>query len=662
MNDLPSTTHRPHPKSVALRALRLDMRSMLSIGALFVVVLLTWCIAEYATSVFRSNIENELRTVTASDISVSSRTFPSDVDRKDLRSLAAKYQANFTESVIFPYTLEIPAPSESLSWSTFFTTEVRIVDNSYPLYGKIESSGSLADDALVDGDLYEKLQQSWFFVSGKNISIGWQLLKAPWLSQNPFSSNRNIIVPERLLPFETVTATGAGFRVEYRMDFSVSPENHKSFLSALEARFGKNATPSYRIREQRGEGGNFSDIASTLNDFLGSILYASTLIALSSFLVAISRFALERRKNVKTLIWLGLPEWRFVRVVFLRLLAFFGTLGLLCWGVFALLPEVSFSLLIKGFVFLALGLTIGFWTISEILLRDTRTFLVHKKSIRVGFGGILIGLLSSYLLLSGESYRPILYALASLVLLERFSWGFFFLVSKFFSKSKHISKARFFLLDALRSFRNAPMLGKISFSVFFLLSATLSAVFIFSLAFRDALKITADSRVNTFVNNLLPKDFDQLSNWIAPEEFYSTMRARIVTINGISLSEHLKTTEVSREFSREFSITDTLTNDRTISGKSVSSGKEVSVDQDFAQRLGLQLQDTIEFSLAGRNFEFRVVGIRESKRSGTSPFFYFQIPKSGRRDRCPDDHTSIRMSLHFLQISTDQPAPAAARS
>ena len=235
--------------------------------------------------------------------------------------------------------------------------------------------------------------------------------------------------------------------------------------------------------------------------------------------------------------------------------------------------------------------------------------------------------MSAYLLLSGESYRPILYALASLILLERFSWGFFFLVSKFFSNSKFTSKSRFFLIDALRSFRNAPILGKISFSIFFLLSATLSAVFIFSLAFSDALKITAESRINTFVNNLLPKDFERLSTWIAPEEFYSTMRARIVTINGITLAEHLKTTEVSREFSREFSVTDTSTNDRIVSGKSVSTGKEVSVDEDFAQRLGLKIDDIIAFSLAGRNFEFRVVGIRESKRNGTTPFFYFQIPK-----------------------------------
>lgn len=115
MNDHSSATRTTRPESVALRALRFDMRSMLSIGALFVLVLVTWCIAEYATSVFRSNIENELRTVTASDISISSRTFPSDADRGELRSLAEKYKSKATESINFPFTLEIPAPAGSLS-------------------------------------------------------------------------------------------------------------------------------------------------------------------------------------------------------------------------------------------------------------------------------------------------------------------------------------------------------------------------------------------------------------------------------------------------------------------------------------------------------------------------------------------------------------------
>ncbi len=87
----------------------------------------------------------------------------------------------------------------------------------------------------------------------------------------------------------------------------------------------------------------------------------------------------------------------------------------------------------------------------------------------------------------------------------------------------------------------------------------------------------------------------------------------------------MNTPEVSREFSREFNITDGKTDNRILAGKAVGSGSEVTVDMDFSKRIGIGLGDSLQFSLAGRNFDFRVVGIRESIRNQMSPFFYFQI-------------------------------------
>jgi predicted lysophospholipase L1 biosynthesis ABC-type transport system permease subunit len=518
-------------KSV-LRALRLNFRELLPIGGLFLVAMLCWCIAEFSTVVFQAKIDGELRTVTSSDIAVSSRTMPAEIDRAKLRSTAEKYGARVTESVDFPYTLEIPKnPASAGTGSRFLTTEIRIVDGAYPLYGEVVSSGSLRDGAVASSEIFRAVGASGFEVSGKRIPVSGSLEKAPGLSSNPFSANQNILVPVALLPFETVTATGAGYRLDYEMNFAVSPENHPALRAELETRFGAAAVPGFRVREQRGEGGNFSDIATTLNDFLGSILYASALIALSSFVVAVSRFALERQKTVRTLLWMGLPESRLVRTSFGRLLRFFGGIGIVCIILFFLLPGISLGLATKGIAFLLLTVTIGCWILAEILLRDTRIFGNRRLRIRAWFVAGIFLMLAGYLWLSSGSYRPLAYSIGTIVLLERFSWGFFLLASKLFGTSEKFSKPRFFLLDALRSFRSAPALGKVSFSVFFLLSATLSAVFLFSLAFRDALRLTTDSPINTFAINLLPKDYETLSKWTPPEDFYSTMRARIVTIN-----------------------------------------------------------------------------------------------------------------------------------
>jgi len=94
------------------------------------------------------------------------------------------------------------------------------------------------------------------------------LIQAPGVTQNPFSPNQTILVPIKYLPFEQITATGAGFRVDYEMDFAVVPESKKALFEELEAKFGAQSTPSFRVREQRTDGGNLTDIANTLSDFL----------------------------------------------------------------------------------------------------------------------------------------------------------------------------------------------------------------------------------------------------------------------------------------------------------------------------------------------------------------------------------------------------------
>ena len=88
------------------------------------------------------------------------------------------------------------------------------------------------------------------------------------------------------------------------MEFAEPIEGRKILLRDIETFLKDPDNASYRVREEQGSGGSFSDIAKTLNDFLGSILYSTILIALSSFIVSFSRFALERRKLVQTLLWI----------------------------------------------------------------------------------------------------------------------------------------------------------------------------------------------------------------------------------------------------------------------------------------------------------------------------------------------------------------------
>jgi hypothetical protein len=93
-------------KESSLRALRLNLREIISIGVLFFVTIVSWCIAEGTTTIFREKMNAELRNVISSDISISSQSFPSNIDREFMRALGLKYNARYTESIEFPFTIE----------------------------------------------------------------------------------------------------------------------------------------------------------------------------------------------------------------------------------------------------------------------------------------------------------------------------------------------------------------------------------------------------------------------------------------------------------------------------------------------------------------------------------------------------------------------------
>ncbi|MBP9780095.1 hypothetical protein KBD33_05765, partial [Candidatus Gracilibacteria bacterium] len=108
-------------------------------------------------------------------------------------------------------------------------------------------------------------------------------------------------------------------------------------------------------------------------------------------------------------------------------------------------------------------------------------------------------------------------------------------------------------------------------------------------------------------------------------ELYSILRARISRINNKTLEEYFQNETPSGEFTREFNITTNILKNRIIQGKSTLLANEVSVDENFAKRLGVTVGDTFEFLLSGKNITLIIANIRESERQGFTPFFYFSL-------------------------------------
>ena len=213
--------------------------------------------------------------------------------------------------------------------------------------------------------------------------------------------------------------------------------------------------------------------------------------------------------------------------------------------------------------------------------------------------------------------------------------GIFFLIFTYlirilynwiFRQSRSLRQKKFSLYDALRALVRplTPTLpitvSLVSLTVFFFVFAS------FSLAFRAKLVIDSTNTANIYAINILQKDTESIKKVIGTGALmFDILRARIESINDHSLAEHLGQDRPSPEFTREFNITTSPLENRVLRWKEHIGKWEVSVDDDFARRLGVTLGDTIKFLLSWKEVSLTVANIRESHREGFRPFFYFSF-------------------------------------
>jgi putative ABC transport system permease protein len=597
----------------------MNFTSLWQVIFLLIGTFLAWWIAEYATSYFRERIESEIKTVVSSDIEVSGRTLPSAENRIKMREIAKRYNARMTEWVEFPFVIE-----QAGTGSRFVQVEVRIVDESYPLYGKLDYTGSFSG-VISNAEVWRFLSGGVIDIGNKTLPLTGTITSFPEMSANPFSQNKNIFIRDSLLSFNAIAWTGSLYRYDYEAGFAVARKSDiKAMIQDLRQLY---QWDQFRIREQRADGGNFTDIANTVNDFLGAILFASMLIVFSSFLITFLHFVQERKDIGRILYRMGISEKELLVVFLGRLFLVTGGIAGIFLFMWWMIPGLILNQFLQFWILTGLLLIAMFWMVLETILSEYSFFQKHTQTIRYILIGIITILVGIYAYLAGGSLLPILYAGISLVVMERVIWLIFRYFPFFIEKCGFTGKMRFSLLDVLRSFVASPVLGKISFSIFFLLSGTLTGVFLFSLSFRETLIDITRSPIDAYVINISSKDYTSLVTWNQPEQFYSTIRARIDTINNISLLEHIGGNEVPRQFSREFNITDSSDSvgSKVIIWRPAITKTEVTVDADFAKNLDIGIGDSITFTLAGRSFPFEIVGVRQSKRSGITPFFYFQI-------------------------------------
>ena len=184
---------------------------------------------------------------------------------------------------------------------------------------------------------------------------------------------------------------------------------------------------------------------------------------------------------------------------------------------------------------------------------------------------------------------------------------------------------------------------------------------------------------NFFALNILPQAMQPLSEalqqpGIDTQPMYPVARARLVAFNGQSAEEFgIRDRHTLASLDREAVITESATLPQgnelvagTWHGDSLAQGPDgevllqVSVEDEYAAELGLQLGDVLRFSFAGQRIDFRVSSLRKLNWNSMNPNFYFVLQPPGILQLPYTYMTSFHAepSLHRDVLSLNRQYPA----
>lgn len=165
---------------------------------------------------------------------------------------------------------------------------------------------------------------------------------------------------------------------------------------------------------------------------------------------------------------------------------------------------------------------------------------------------------------------------------------------------------------------------------------------------------------NHFVMNVLPEEvasFNEFlnANQIESQPLYPIVRGRLTHINQVPVKEAVTKEnpgqDVPRAINRELSLTwapGLPSDNQIVEGQwwqpNSSEGRQVSIEQELADRLDIKLGDTLGFFVAGQTFEADVASVRTVKWESFQPNFYLMF-EPGDLDGLPATYlTSFHLS------------------
>ncbi|MFU7833487.1 putative ABC transporter permease subunit YbbP [Raoultella planticola] len=527
--------------------------------------------------------------------------------------------------------------------------DVKAVDDTYPLYGKLETqppglkpqAGSVLLAPRLMALLNLKIGDT-LDVGDATLRIAGEVLQEPDAGFNPFQ-----MAPRLMMNTADVAKTGAvqpGSRVSWRYKYAGTPQQLADYEKWLLPKLG----PEHRWIGLEQDDSALGKSLERSQQFLLLSALLTLLLAVAAVAVAMSHYCRSRYDLVAILKTLGAGRAQLRKLIvgqWLMLLALAAVAG----GAMGAGLEQILLLMLKPVLPVALPSASGWpwlWAIGAMVvisllvgLRPYRLLLatlplrvlrqdvvanVWPLKLYIPLVCAVVVILLAWLM--GGS--PLLWAvLAGAVVLALLcgvlGWGLLWMLKRLTLKALTLRLA----VNRLLRQPWSTLSQLAAFSLSFMLLALL-LVLRGDLLDRWQQQLPPESP-NYFLINIAPEQVAAVKTFLAGHhvtatEFYPIVRARLTQING-QAAENNKDEALNRELNLTWR-SERPDHNPLVAGSWPPKAGEVSIEEGLAQRLGVKPGDSVTFTGDTQDFSAKVSSVRKVDWESLRPNFFFIFP------------------------------------
>lgn len=543
--------------------------------------------------------------------------------------------------------------------------DVKAVDDTYPLYGQLETqppglkpqAGSVLLAPRLMALLNLKIGDT-LDVGDATLRIAGEVIQEPDAGFNPFQ-----MAPRLMMNTADVAKTGAvqpGSRVSWRYKYAGTPQQLADYERWLLPKLG----PEHRWIGLQQDDSALGKSLERSQQFLLLSALLTLLLAVAAVAVAMSHYCRSRYDLVAILKTLGAGRAQLRKLIvgqWLLLLALAAVAG----GAMGAGLEQILLLMLKPVLPAALPPASGWpwlWAIGAMVvisllvgLRPYRLLLatlplrVLRQDIVANVWPLkfyiplvcaVVVLLLAWLM--GGS--PLLWAvLAGAVVLAllcgAFGWGLLWMLKRLTLKALPLRLA----VNRLLRQPWSTLSQLAAFSLSFMLLALL-LVLRGDLLDRWQQQLPPESP-NYFLINIAPEQVAAVKTFLAGHhvtatEFYPIVRARLTQING-QAAESNKDEALNRELNLTWR-SERPDHNPLVAGSWPPKAGEVSIEEGLAQRLAIKTGDSVTFTGDTQEFSATVTSVRKVDWESLRPNFFFIFPPNALDEQPQSWLTSFR--------------------